>query len=700
MDNYIPYGAGKNMAVVNQLQPDQTKIDNNEGNQGLGALSVGQQIEGLVVSVDDNVTLDFGGHQIAASKEIMKDAVPGDVEMFRVEKLKNNVIELKLINKSTATSSRGSAVLRLNIDSLLFMGRKEQSTNANRKEKGIQDTNNIIDKIASDITLNDIAQIEKDGFQVEKLTVDGLYEAMKRAKEAKHHTSQSKKTSDQQSNTTGNGAVNKAGGKVSKQQVSMNEKEVAGRLTEGNVPATKENVQNVMTALGQSNAVSKMDDRTMKYLISNELEPTIGNIYKACYSQNSNKQEQVQPLSDKAWNDLKPQVAQVISDAGFEVNDANLNTGKWLIENKLPVTQQSFTYKKELDDMKSSVDQNKVLDKVVDGMKEGISPKEVSLKTNTDIPHGQLLSDIHKIKDNTILYAVHEKSDLTIKNLMRIQNNDMKDPSVMKEYEGRTIDTTSLPEDSSSSEITGQSMDLPSDQDTMNSAKNITNDTEESTNITDDPSKASNGTTDNSDQSPDNSAEDKNLPIEAVKAKRQLEEIRLKMTAESATKLEKMGIQVDTQRLEKVVEALRELEDNYYKGLLKEADAVTSQENVQVLKETTQSVEQLKSIPSFILGATLPQRSIQTIPNLLSEGSSLQAQLTKAGTAYETLMTVPSKEYGDSIQKAFRNMESMLSEMNIENTQLNQRAVRILGYNQMDITQENIDQVKAYDMQV
>jgi hypothetical protein len=63
-------------------------------------------------------------------------------------------------------------------------------------------------------------------------------------------------------------------------------------------------------------------------------------------------------------------------------------------------------------------------------------------------------------------------------------------------------------------------------------------------------------------------------------------------------------------------------------------------------------------------------------------------------------MTVPNKEYGDSIKKAFANMDSLLSELKIENTEQNQRAVRILAYNHMEISEESISQVKAYDLQV
>ena len=56
---------------------------------------------------------------------------------------------------------------------------------------------------------------------------------------------------------------------------------------------------------------------------------------------------------------------------------------------------------------------------------------------------------------------------------------------------------------------------------------------------------------------------------------------------------------------------------------------------------------------------------------------------------------------GDSIQKAFSNAaESLLKDMNLENSAANQRAVRILGYNRIDIYEENIQNVKTLDEQM
>ncbi len=52
------------------------------------------------------------------------------------------------------------------------------------------------------------------------------------------------------------------------------------------------------------------------------------------------------------------------------------------------------------------------------------------------------------------------------------------------------------------------------------------------------------------------------------------------------------------------------------------------------------------------------------------------------------------------IQKAFRNVDDILSDIGLEETEANQRAVRILGYNQIEITQESVAEMKAADEQV
>lgn len=85
---------------------------------------------------------------------------------------------------------------------------------------------------------------------------------------------------------------------------------------------------------------------------------------------------------------------------------------------------------------------------------------------------------------------------------------------------------------------------------------------------------------------------------------------------------------------------------------------------------------------------------------MYQETELLKQKAQKAAEAYEPLRTAPQKALGDSIQKAFQNVDVLLKELGLENTKDNQRAVRILGYNQMEITQDNIGQIKAYDARV
>lgn len=71
-------------------------------------------------------------------------------------------------------------------------------------------------------------------------------------------------------------------------------------------------------------------------------------------------------------------------------------------------------------------------------------------------------------------------------------------------------------------------------------------------------------------------------------------------------------------------------------------------------------------------------------------GASMQNAYEKAGEAYETMGTRVREDLGDSIDKAFSNVADILSDLGFEDTQANEKAVRILGYNSMDITKENI----------
>ena len=67
---------------------------------------------------------------------------------------------------------------------------------------------------------------------------------------------------------------------------------------------------------------------------------------------------------------------------------------------------------------------------------------------------------------------------------------------------------------------------------------------------------------------------------------------------------------------------------------------------------------------------------------------------------YEALGTAPRADMGDSIRKAFSNIEDILTDMNLPVDEEHTRAVQILGYNRTEITEENIAQIIEYDRAV
>ena len=183
-----------------------------------------------------------------------------------------------------------------------------------------------------------------------------------------------------------------------------------------------------------------------------------------------------------------------------------------------------------------------------------------------------------------------------------------------------------------------------------------------------------------------------------ITARRQLEEIRLRMTAEVNVKLLKSGFSIDTAPMEELVEALKqaeaELAKQYFPG---DAEAV---EKYRSFTQTNDVVAEIPGLPAQVLGTFAEGQATAALEEFHGEGKALQDTYRKAQTEYETLMTAPRGDLGDSIRKAFANVDDILRDLGLELTEENRRAARILGYNRMEMTVENIEAVRAADSQV
>jgi Family of unknown function (DUF6240) len=431
--------------------------------------------------------------------------------------------------------------------------------------------------------------------------------------------------------------------------------QIAKKLQESNLPITKDNIEDSEEALDIASKLQPISDGTAKYIINNGLAPTIENIYKAEYSGLgstggtyaagffSEGTGYYGKTSDEFdWNGLKEQMSKVIENAGLEVNEDTLSDAKWLMENHIPLTKESLNQYETLKSLTLPVSQEEVLNSIIQAMQEGKRPSQALV---TDEPSFATRAEeayqiIHNTTDEGIKSVIVKDLPVTIEQLKKTQINETQ---INETDEGKGTATVSN---------TSSTLDVSEDN------------------------------------------------IAYITARRQLEEIRLQMTAEANYKLLKQGISIETTDLKTLVEELKNAEDFYYKQLLKNSDMEESAENISSLKDITTKLSDIKYIPSTVLGSVVLGETQNTINGIYQSGTALKKTYDAANQSYEALMTKPRSDMGDKISKAFHNVDDILSDLGLEKTESNQRAIRILGYNSMDITTENINAVKTVDAAV
>ncbi|MDD6811319.1 MAG: DUF6240 domain-containing protein [Lachnospiraceae bacterium] len=188
--------------------------------------------------------------------------------------------------------------------------------------------------------------------------------------------------------------------------------------------------------------------------------------------------------------------------------------------------------------------------------------------------------------------------------------------------------------------------------------------------------------------------------IAFITARRQLEEIRLMMTIEANYKLISSGFSIDTTELEQLVEALKQIEASQKQLLYGGEDVNQAAEKAALYTETRSKVEEIPYLPIDIAGKFRATDNDFTLNQVHTVGIGLKNAYEQAQEKYETLMTAPRADLGDSIRKAFRNVDDILQDKNLELSEENRRAVRILGYNSMELTDENIQAVKESDLKL
>ncbi len=178
------------------------------------------------------------------------------------------------------------------------------------------------------------------------------------------------------------------------------------------------------------------------------------------------------------------------------------------------------------------------------------------------------------------------------------------------------------------------------------------------------------------------------------------EEIRLSGTLESANRMRALGLEPDIEAITERIEALKLKERNASKSAL---DGMVDEEDLKdIFEKTLDARDAVEEAGETLAARTFAVRRTITLSEISVTAKSLAgtAKLQSASASYEASATEIRRDLGDSIGKAFSGIEEMLSGMNLETSSANVRAVRMLGYNSIEITAENISEMKYYDAQI
>ncbi|MBO4337715.1 MAG: hypothetical protein J5842_06550, partial [Lachnospiraceae bacterium] len=185
------------------------------------------------------------------------------------------------------------------------------------------------------------------------------------------------------------------------------------------------------------------------------------------------------------------------------------------------------------------------------------------------------------------------------------------------------------------------------------------------------------------------------LPDKLLSAQKTFAQVRLSMTVSANMALLSSGYSIDTTELTELVDRLTALENerNLTWGL-----QAPDKEKAQIFEQTLTERNELYSMPAALVGKIGLAQDVISFHQVHEQGRILEGDLKAAGQSYEALMTAPRADLGDSLKKAFSNTDDILKDLGFETTQDNQRAVRILVYNHMDINEENICSVRNTDL--
>lgn len=446
-----------------------------------------------------------------------------------------------------------------------------------------------------------------------------------------------------------------------------------------------------------------VENKDILYLLKNRQPLTQETLYKAHYSgqqdatgtgQTWKESTNANPVG-QAWEELpetiQMQCRHIIQQAGIPVDDKSMGGASLMLANDIPVTTDSMRAYMALQAQNGkSITALPTMDQIEETQADAIGKMA-----------GKLCEDVASLTENDVVLAIRENRPLTIAAMLAARQN-------VTGAAGTAHETT----DAGAAGAAHETADVSLSQSA--SGRML--------------------------QTPDSENPMTQQSLREITARRQLEEIRLNMTQNAAVRMLKQDINIDTRDLAQVVAKLRNAETQMTKELFARNGVAASEENVALYKEVQRDLQTIGAAPAEKLGllvredtrlpggfaggyaaggyGSLRMISVHGLAELVSTDAtvtgseSVAADTTVTETIrrpadfaamereYDALGTSPRADMGDSIRKAFANVDAILQDMHLPADAEHTRAVRILGYNSIAITEENLQQVIQYDREV
>ncbi len=411
-------------------------------------------------------------------------------------------------------------------------------------------------------------------------------------------------------------------------------RELRKQFERQDIPLTRQNAEAVMEAWGTMQEVGELPEGSVKYMVENELDPTVENLYTARYSAAgadrqgrgyyeagavsgyyAKKPEQVD------FEKLMPQIEKVIERAGLPVGEDTVKEAVWLIEKGIPLNEDTLLRTHRIGSLRLPEKEEDFAASAAAAIADGTPPAKTDI-TRTESLLWQAASIEEKtqqIEERAVDIVLARELPFNLKNLFYIASRLGR--------EGQSFEPV-----------------------------------------------------------PARGKEGGNL-----QARRLLEEVRLSMTVTANLRLLRSGFRIETAPMEELIKKLKEAEKQSDQCLVQETDAGEAGTKSGLYRQTLFVLESIRVAPAAIAAQVSEEN---TLPEVEASGRARQEQYRRAEQSYEPLMTAPRSDLGDSIRKAFQNVDDILEDLGKEITEQSRKVIRIMGYNSMEMTEENFEEVR------